>query len=542
MSRKENWCLKKNNLINRKISTDCQKAMFPAIIFYSISTFFSGGLGLLMADGLGGFSDAILHLDISSGLSYLWELLTYITFAVFVIPSFETIGELLMSANSLKHDRLVYGKFLDKRFDKVNKMKEGDIQIQMEQDIIDFRCVRVNIAIKAIVSPVILLFWLYNAIKINLIFAILVMVITCLKLFMPTLLKKIDAEYDYQRRLFKSKVRGYETEISNKPHMIKLFGLSKALIEKIQAVFERYYNETYCKEAWFSVIYKNVSAFVERFCYLLVLFIGVIMTSVGSVTSGNVIAMLGYYAVFNTVMGNVGYIIKNRALAVKITERIHSIYMDSESIEGQEFDEMTSIQAKNLSFAYDNEETNVFNDLNFVINRGEKVAIVGGNGTGKTTLLRLLAGLIEGYQGSLKINDFEMSSIQLGKWREKYAYVLQEPYMFEGSVKDNVQLGNLNSTSEEVNKAMSEVGIDYLAERKISMSQNDLSGGEKQKISIARALLKGSSILFIDEPNNNLDLPSMDWLHQLIISSPETIIFISHDKSLTGLADKVINI
>ena len=165
------------------------------------------------------------------------------------------------------------------------------------------------------------------------------------------------------------------------------------------------------------------------------------MVSNESITTGTVAAMVGYFSVFNNVFSNMDYIIRKIPILSNLSNRMVVLYDDAEKQSGIEIQKMSTIKADNLSFSYDNK--NVITHLNFSINNGEKTVIIGKNGSGKSTLIKLLCGLLKGYRGSLKINGYEFSELSIEKWREQIAYVEQDPYLFEGSVKENILLGNL---------------------------------------------------------------------------------------------------
>ena len=186
------------------------------------------------------------------------------------------------------------------------------------------------------------------------------------------------------------------------------------------------------------------------------------------------------------------------------------------------------------------ESGSVFENLSFTVKSGEKVVIVGKNGSGKSTLTKLLCGLFTNYHGSLKVNGTELSEFSMDSFRKQIAYAAQDPFLFEGSVRENIHLGNLNASDAETDELVDRLGIRELSEKKISAGQKELSGGEKQKISIARALLKNTSLLILDEPSNNLDQQTIEWLQNLIVYYPKTILYISHDQKMIELADQKI--
>ena len=167
---------------------------------------------------------------------------------------------------------------------------------------------------------------------------------------------------------------------------------------------------------------------------------------------------------------------------------------------------------------------------------------MGENGSGKTTLLNILSGALVDYKGSILIDSVELKELNKEWWRTQVAYVTQDPFLFKGTVRENVKLGNLSASIEQIEKVMDKIGILYLADRNIDIEKNDLSGGERQKISIARALLKDSAILLLDEPSNHLDSYTNKWLIEWLRKSDKIVICTSHDKDLLQISDMQIKL
>ena len=182
----------------------------------------------------------------------------------------------------------------------------------------------------------------------------------------------------------------------------------------------------------------------------------------------------------------------------------------------------------------------MFADLQYEVKMGARTAVCGRNGSGKSTLIKLLCGLYSGYTGEIRINGIELREISMESWRKKCAYVEQSPFLFRGSVWENVRLGRLDAKEEEVWEAIRRAGLEELAGREIADDPEVLSGGERQRISIARALLRKADILLMDEPGNNLDERALSWLEGFIRDYTGTMLFISHDEKMVALADEAI--
>lgn len=293
------------------------------------------------------------------------------------------------------------------------------------------------------------------------------------------------------------------------------------------------------KAAWETRV-DQVTAQMDTVCLLLLLVSGALAVSLGSLSVGAIVAMSGYYYIFNAAMDYVVKMIKNIPLCRNLVKRISLFYTDAESLEGARIQQVESLILKETGFAYG--ENEVFTGLRQEVRIGARTAICGRNGSGKSTLIKLLCGLYPGYKGEIRVNGMELREISMESWREKCAYVEQSPYLFQGTVWENVRLGRLDAGEEEVWEAIRRVGLEGLAQREISDDQEALSGGERQRISIARALLKKADILLLDEPGNNLDEKALSWLEGFIGDYRGTMLFISHDERMLALAEETIRL
>lgn len=172
--------------------------------------------------------------------------------------------------------------------------------------------------------------------------------------------------------------------------------------------------------------------------------------------------------------------------------------------------------------------------LNFRLNAGQRIALIGQSGTGKTSLMNVLLGFLP-YQGSLTINGVELNELNLTQWRAMLAWVGQNPQLLYGTLRDNILLGNPDATPQAVESALKNaladdfvqrLGLDYL----ISDSNRGLSGGQAQRIAITRALLRPYQLLLLDEPTASLDTQSEQLVLQALqqLSDGKTTLMITH--------------
>jgi len=211
------------------------------------------------------------------------------------------------------------------------------------------------------------------------------------------------------------------------------------------------------------------------------------------------------------------------------------------------------LQAKGINkFFHDPVNVSVLKDINFVINKGEFVSVVGKSGCGKSTLLYILSTMDTDYEGELLIDNVLMSGkqeVELARVRnEKIGFVFQFHYLlYEFSVLKNVMLPGLKlrkySEQEVEHRAMERLkrlGIDHLALKKA----NQLSGGEKQRVAIARALINDPDIIMGDEPTGNLDKKNseivFDIFNQLTTETNQTMLIVTHDMEFAAKSKRTI--
>ena len=206
------------------------------------------------------------------------------------------------------------------------------------------------------------------------------------------------------------------------------------------------------------------------------------------------------------------------------------------------------IEFDNIKFAY-KEGENVLNDVSFKIKNGENIAIVGSSGGGKTTIFRLLCGLYHASAGTYKLYGMDINEWNIESARENMALVSQNTFLFPGTIEENIRYGNINATHDEVVNACKDARIhDFIEgladgyETVISEGGSQLSGGQRQRIAIARAILKNTPILLLDEPTSAIDEGTEQLIQDALdrLCKGKTSITIAHRLSTIKDADGII--
>lgn len=197
----------------------------------------------------------------------------------------------------------------------------------------------------------------------------------------------------------------------------------------------------------------------------------------------------------------------------------------------------THLKMKGVAFGY-SEKKVILENIDLSVSEGEKIAIIGDNGAGKTTLINLLLGFIVPSKGKISMNGNDMETLGLSEWRKHFALVSQRPYLFHGTLKDNIDLEGKH-TIQEIETVAENYGLKFIYSKmerglhyQIINNGSNLSGGEQQKITFLRALMKDTEIIILDEATSNCDEVSRRLLRQVVLDNAfkKTVILISHYK------------
>lgn len=219
-----------------------------------------------------------------------------------------------------------------------------------------------------------------------------------------------------------------------------------------------------------------------------------------------------------------------------------------EEVAGEYKIKENNIAYEDVSFTYPNREESVFENISVDIKKGEKVALIGESGIGKSTFIKLLMRFWDVSSGKINIENKNLKEIPTGNLRDNQILVSQETYLFNDSIEENIKIGNKEATREEVIEAAKKASIHEFIktlpkeyETKVGELGGNLSSGEKQRIGLARAFLSNGEVLILDEPTSNLDTLNEGEILKAIKENCEdkTIILISHRKSTTAVCEKV---
>ena len=294
----------------------------------------------------------------------------------------------------------------------------------------------------------------------------------------------------------------------------------------------------------------NSSASVQQFAQVAIIFYGVFLIADGTVTMGALIAaviLCGRTLAPLTQLANALTRVNTARTAFRSINDLMKKPKDRDDDENPLSRPKLNgeIEFKNVTFTYPGSKEPALRDLSFKITAGEKVAVLGKMGSGKSTIARLLSGLYEPDVGSILLDGVDLRQIDQADIRRNIGIMLQETWLFSGSIKENIQMGYVQYDDEHVLKISKIAGVDdFVSQNPSGYDLNlkergeGLSGGQKQSINLARSILHEPSLLILDEPTSSMDASTekdiIDNLNNWLDN--KTLVAITHRNTLVNLA------
>ena len=336
--------------------------------------------------------------------------------------------------------------------------------------------------------------------------------------------------------------------------VIKSFANEDREMERFFEKNEEHYDARAAAIKYFSTL-GPVSYFLNSFGLVLTIGYGGYLVFQGSLTAGTVVAFYTYLIRFRAPILRLVQISQRLSRFFASSERFFShldiepdivkssggFSRDKEEIEGK-------VDYDNVYFEYEDEEK-VLSEIDFSVEPKETVALVGPSGAGKTTIVRLLPRLYEVNRGSVKLDEVDVADWDLRSLRRNIAMVMQDDYLFSGTIRDNISYGKPDVTYEEIRRYAGEANVDEFVDEFSDGYDTDigqrgvkLSGGQKQRISIARALIQDPKVLILDEATSSVDTYTEKLIQEAIdkVSRGRTTFTIAHRLSTITNADKIL--
>lgn len=307
--------------------------------------------------------------------------------------------------------------------------------------------------------------------------------------------------------------------------------------------------ESNCKTDRLSIIFGSLLAAVLVIGEISVLAIAGAFASRGEIPVGDVVAYQMLFLVAIQSIQGIVSLLPEASTLIEAINSLNEILAYSPRNKGSEtIKSIKSIEFRNTTFAYPNGNS-VINSFSTTLRAGTSTAIIGANGSGKTTLLKLAIGAIEPQQGEILINNAPISLLDEESFRNSIGIVFQESLLITGTIRDNITLKNPSYNDNDIDLALKASGFDTVISRlpdgletQVGLWGQALSGGELQRLAIARALIRNPSILVLDEVTNHLDAKARENFANLLktLTLNRIVLLVTHDEELANSCDNKI--
>lgn len=288
------------------------------------------------------------------------------------------------------------------------------------------------------------------------------------------------------------------------------------------------------------------------FMQIMMYFIGGLLVISGRMHVGEVLVFIVYYGMLSKAVTAVSLANAEFEIQSGLMERVIDQIDYEEEVKGELPDRVSGeIEFKNVSFRYSEEDKYILSNINMKIEKGDRVAICGKSGSGKTTIARMMAGFYKPTEGNIYYSGRDIEDISRESLYKKIGYIRQDAVLFNASVKDNLLIANPGADDGQIESACKKALIyEYIQnlpdkyDTIIDEMGDNLSGGLKQRFILARQFLKDSEVYILDEVTSNLDRRSEKYIYQILqnMEKDRTIIYITHHQYENMFFNKVINV
>lgn len=334
-------------------------------------------------------------------------------------------------------------------------------------------------------------------------------------------------------------------------NVIKLYGREEISSEEFREITQNL-QEVGFKASFISGIMMPVLSAISDMAYLIVAVLGALQVLSGNLTVGNMQAFVQYVWQVSQPVQTITQLASILQSAKSSLDRIFEVLDEPEEVadvtEHLTHDLTGQVSFENVSFQYVADKPLIQN-FNLDVKPGEMVAIVGPTGAGKTTLINLLMRFYDVTSGSIKIDGHDIRNLSRQEYRKQFGMVLQDAWLYEASIKENLRFGNLDATDEEVVEAAKAANVDHFIRTlpggynmEMNQESSNVSLGQKQLLTIARALLADPKILILDEATSSVDTRLELLIQKAMAKLMEgrTSFVIAHRLSTIQEADKIL--
>ena len=361
---------------------------------------------------------------------------------------------------------------------------------------------------------------------------------------------KFSQDYYLKQLEYRGRLNGQIEESFTGHEIIRSFNQE----EESMNIFDEE-NENWYEQEWKSKFFSSLSAplvhFISNLQYVVISVLGAVFVLQGAIRVGDILAFIQYSKNFTTPIEQITRIMNMIQTAMAASERIFE-FLEIDVEENPSKEQIKGIDREitfeNVNFGYSEDEP-VIKDLSFNVKKGEKIAIVGETGAGKTTIVKLLMRFYDVNSGEIKIDGVNINEYDKHSIRSLVGMVLQDTWLFNDTIFNNIRYGKLDATEDEVIEAAKEAHADSFImqnpegyDMMLNEDADNISHGQKQLLTIARTILSNKQILILDEATSSVDTRTEKLIQKAMdgLMKDRTSFIIAHRLSTVRDADKII--
>lgn len=359
-------------------------------------------------------------------------------------------------------------------------------------------------------------------------------------------------KYFQKQQEYLAHVNGQVEEVYSGLNIVKVFNAEEKTIQNFEKANKELYNSGWRSQFLSGLMYPLLN-FLSNIGYVGVAVAGGYLAINGTITVGNIQSFIQYNKQFTNQIGQIAQISATLQAMVAAAERVFEFLEEEEEKEFDNNIQTTSklkgnVEFKHVHFGYDKNRT-IINDFNSSIKEGQKIAIVGPTGAGKTTMVKLLMRFYDVNSGEILIDGHNIKEFNRGELRKMFGMVLQDTWLFGGTVKENIKYGKEDATDDEVIRAAKAAHVHHFIKTLpngynsvLNEDSSNVSAGQKQLLTIARVILADPKILILDEATSSIDTRTEIQIQKAMdnLMKGRTSFIIAHRLSTIKNADLIL--
>ncbi len=432
-----------------------------------------------------------------------------------------------------------------------NKTSFGDILSRVTNDI-DMIGQTLNMSISTLVTAVTMLVGsLVMMIYTNWVMALTAVLSTLIGFGLMSLIMGKSQKHFLCQQTELGNINGHIEEVYTGHNVVKVYNGTQKAVEEFEKINNRLYDSAW-KSQFLSGIMMPLMNFIGNFGYVAVCVVGSVLAMNDKISFGVIVAFMIYIRLFTNPLSQIAQAATNLQTTAAASERVFEFLaaeeMEDESKKTAHIDTARGdVEFKNVRFGYDPEKV-IIHNFSAHTKAGQKIAIVGPTGAGKTTMVNLLMRFYELNSGEIMIDGIPISSLTRENVHDLFCMVLQDTWLFEGTIKENIVYSKEGVTDEEITRACKAVGIDHFIRTlpngydTILNDKANLSAGQKQLITIARAMIENAPLLILDEATSSVDTRTEIQIQNAMdkLTEGRTSFVIAHRLSTIKNADLIL--